>query len=485
VSASDERDELTLPADVVELLEESAEDLYENAPTGYFSSLLDGTIVKANGTLLRWTGYERDDVVGAKRIHDLLAPGARIYYETHYAPLLVMQGSVREIAVEIVRADGSRLPALMTSSLVRDDDGHPRLVRTTVFDASERRGYERELLRARADAEARARAALALEHSTEGVLLLDGDGRIELVNPRAEEILEVAAADATGQTAADAIAGWTELVEHVPVVRRGERPQAQVVPRERASGDQWLALTAVAAGERVVYTLRDVTSEQRLDRLRSDLVTVVSHELRTPLTGAFGAAKTLTARYAELSDGDRRALLDMIVEQTARLTRIVDQILLTSRLDNENVVAADDTFDAEIVFDTVVELLAGPDRRRVVVDVERGVRIHGDVDWLRQVLTNLLDNALKYSDGEVRIGLATRELHARLTVADDGPGIPAAEREHVFDKFYRLDPSQHGGVGGTGLGLYIARELVERMGGRIGLLPRERGTTFSVDMPLA
>jgi PAS domain S-box-containing protein len=141
------------------LLDESAEELYENAPAGYLSTLPGGLIVKLNETLLSLTGYSRDDLVGRKRLHDLLAPGARIYYETHYGPLLHMQGSVREIAVEMVGADGGSLPVLLSSTLVRDDSGAPRVVRTTVFDASERRRYERELQRARADAETRAQRA--------------------------------------------------------------------------------------------------------------------------------------------------------------------------------------------------------------------------------------------------------------------------------------------------------------------------------------
>jgi phosphoserine phosphatase RsbU/P len=129
-----------------ELLEESAEDLFENAPCGYLSTALDGTVLKVNRTFEAWTGFEREELVGRRRFESLLAPGGRIYHETHYAPLLRMQGQVREIALEIVRADGSRLPALVNSTLVKGPDGEPKLIRTTVFDASDRRRYEEELL---------------------------------------------------------------------------------------------------------------------------------------------------------------------------------------------------------------------------------------------------------------------------------------------------------------------------------------------------
>jgi PAS domain S-box-containing protein len=129
-------------------IEESAEDLYENAPCGYLSALPGGEIVRVNKTFLNWTGFERDEVIG-RRFQDLLTPGGRIFHETHYAPLLRMQGEVREIAVEIECAGGRRLPALINSVLRFDDAGDPIVTRTTVFNASDRKQYERELVSAR------------------------------------------------------------------------------------------------------------------------------------------------------------------------------------------------------------------------------------------------------------------------------------------------------------------------------------------------
>jgi PAS domain S-box-containing protein len=140
------------------VIEESAEDLYDNAPCGYISALPDGTIVKVNQTFLDWTGQRREDLVGRKRFQDLLTAGGRIFHETHYAPLLRMQGAVREIAVDIVCPDGRRLPALINSVVRKDEDGQPLLTRTTVFNATDRKEYERELLRERQRAEQAAKA---------------------------------------------------------------------------------------------------------------------------------------------------------------------------------------------------------------------------------------------------------------------------------------------------------------------------------------
>lgn len=135
------------------LLEDSAEDLYENAPCGYLSTLLDGRIAKVNATLLRWLGYERDDLVGRRKFSELLTVGGRLYHETHFAPLLRMRGEVSGIALEMKAADGSRLPVLVTSTVKTGGDGQPLLIRTTVLDARDRRAYEEELLRARRESE--------------------------------------------------------------------------------------------------------------------------------------------------------------------------------------------------------------------------------------------------------------------------------------------------------------------------------------------
>lgn len=135
------------------LLEDSPEDLYEHAPCGYLSTLLDGTIAKINMTLLDWLGYAREDLVGRKAFSDLLTVGGRLYHETHFGPLLQMQGELSGVALELRTADGRRLPVLVTSTVKTGSDGQPLLIRTTVFDARDRRSYETELLRARQEAE--------------------------------------------------------------------------------------------------------------------------------------------------------------------------------------------------------------------------------------------------------------------------------------------------------------------------------------------
>lgn len=143
------------------LLDDDAEQLYERAPCGYLSTAPDGTIIKINETLLTWLGHDRGEVVGRRTFSELLTAGGRIYHETHLAPLLQMQDRVRELALEMVRADGSRLPVLVNAVAERDAAGHPLVIRLAVLDATERRMYEQELLGAKLraeESEARARA---------------------------------------------------------------------------------------------------------------------------------------------------------------------------------------------------------------------------------------------------------------------------------------------------------------------------------------
>jgi sigma-B regulation protein RsbU (phosphoserine phosphatase) len=135
------------------LAEDDPAELYDNAPCGYLSTMPGGTIVKANGTFLAWTGYDRGALVGRRRFQDLLATGDRIFYQTHAAPMLLMQGMLREIAVQVVGASGARLPVLVNALVKRDAEGQPQVVRIVLFDASERLAYERELLAARRRAE--------------------------------------------------------------------------------------------------------------------------------------------------------------------------------------------------------------------------------------------------------------------------------------------------------------------------------------------
>ena len=227
-------------------LEETTEDLFENAPCGYLSTLPDGTILKVNRTFLNWTGYERDEISGNKRFQDLLTPGGRIYYETHYSPLLRMQGSVQEVAVDVVRSDGSELPALINSIVRTDDEDRPVVIRTTVFDATHRREYERELLRATKRAEESEVKARLLARTLQASFIPPA--------PPSIEGLDVAAAYRPAGTGVEIDIGG----DFFDVFELGEGDWAVVIGDVEGKGAQAASVTTLAR-----YTMRAAAMRAR------------------------------------------------------------------------------------------------------------------------------------------------------------------------------------------------------------------------------
>ena len=158
-------------------LEESAEELYEIAPCGYLTATIDTRIVKVNRTLTEWLGYDASELTGGKRFVDLLTAGGRMFYETHFNLLLRMQSSVNEIALDMICKDGRVLPVLIYAKQKRTTDDKPVLNRFTIFNATERRMYERELLAARDLLQT------TLTSIGDGVVSTDAEGRIIFMNP--------------------------------------------------------------------------------------------------------------------------------------------------------------------------------------------------------------------------------------------------------------------------------------------------------------
>jgi PAS domain S-box-containing protein len=335
--------------------------------------------------------------------------------------------------------------------------------------------------RARAEAESRAEASRALSHVSDGVILTDSAGFVRYWNPAAARLTQVEASDAVGRRL------WTVLPDWHPLVADAHDggEAAAELPLQVAGGERWVSIMTVDFGEGVVYALRDVTEERAF-------VATASHELRTPMTSIAGAGRTLLRLDDELPDERRRAFLQMIVTESDRLSRIVDQILLASRLDAGRVDVTHQDCDAVEVARSVIESAEhrAPEDITLVLNAAQGLQpVDCDSDRLRQVLHNIIDNAIKYSPsgGEIRVELAELGDMMRFTVRDHGIGFSPSDSDNVFKRFSRLDPHLTRGIGGTGLGLYISRALVQKMGGRIWAHSEgpDHGSAFFFELPLA
>ncbi|HEU5277921.1 MAG TPA: GAF domain-containing protein [Gaiellaceae bacterium] len=334
--------------------------------------------------------------------------------------------------------------------------------------------------------EERARAAIVVEHVADGVMLVDRDGAIRLWNPAAEQITALPAVEILGRQVSDVFLDWPAIAELA--LRSEVHPETR--PVEINGRELWLSIKGVEFADGSVFAFRDLTAERAVETLKSDFVSTVSHELRTPLAAIYGAALTLRREDVPLSEPQRSGLLEVIASESDRLARIVNDILWASRLESGSMQMTIEKCDGVQIAKSVVDAA----RHYIPPSIELGVKaprrppqIAADPDKVRQVLTNLVDNAVKYSPdgGRVKVEVTVAGTRMRFAVRDEGLGVPPSEHRRIFEKFYRLDPDLTRGVGGTGLGLYISRELLERMGGRIWVESSgSGGSTFVAELPI-
>jgi signal transduction histidine kinase len=328
------------------------------------------------------------------------------------------------------------------------------------------------LARSRERRRQRSQAERVLSQLSDGVLEVDRDGIVTFWNPAAEALVGVPAKAVLGKPAADTIPVW-------PALEGG----AETVPVDAATGERWLSVAAVDAEGGAVYTFRDVTRDRRLEEMRAELIATVSHELRTPVAAVYGAAMTLQ-RASAVDEATRAQLIGVVGSQADRLAKIVDGILTASRASVEVEPPAEPFDAAELVRAAVEDARVRSGRTITLRDDDAGLA-RGSAEEARRVLDNVLENAVKYSPEEkpIAVALTSDSEHVHIAVTDQGIGVPLDEQERIFERFYRLDPGMATGVGGTGLGLYIAQRLVERMGGQLTVSSEPgSGSTFTIEL---
>jgi len=360
---------------------EPLQTFFDAAPCGLLSAASNGVVLAVNDTFLSWTGYERESLIGSRHFDELLTLPSRMYFETHYWPLLHIQGFVHEVALDLRRSNGSVLPALVSACGTHQADGTIGGLRYVVLAAEDRRAYERELL------------------------------------------------------------------------------------LERRNSEQ-----AVKA--------------------KADFLAMFAHEIRNPLCAVVLEAEFLEREAEARGDSSVKQLR----ESLDRVLKLLNNMLDISKLDAGKVSLQKTEFEIGDVVRAVVHSLHPLAQARHLpltmrVDSKLHRRVIGDPFKLDQALTNLVGNAIKFTEaGSVTVGADTIALRddcvrVRFGVADTGIGIPPARQNKIFDEYEQADPTIGQRFGGTGLGLAIARKLVELQGGRLHLVSEPgRGSTFSFDL---
>jgi two-component system, NtrC family, sensor histidine kinase KinB len=402
---------------------------------------------------------------------------------------MLAAGNAAYLGVPLTGTEGAPLGVLAVYATEqrpwRDEevDGMLALAASTSAALSNAELYQRVALE-------KERSFAILANIADGIVAVDREGDVVLWNRAAEQVTGVRGEDALGRPPADVIQRTLESGSDTPV---GDR----LVSIMRGREEVWLSVTEAVMRDPAgavsgrIFAFRDISSDRLVEQMKSDFVSSVSHELRAPLTSIYGFAETLLRQDVLFTDAERQTFLGYIASESQRLTGIVDALLSVARLDTGDLqVSLSPTDVRDVVGEVVQSAKDGAlNGQQFVLDLpEEPLAANADRDKLRQVFSILLDNAVKYSrGGKVTVGVERKSDTVEVSVADEGIGIPLAEQEQIFRKFYRgADAESRAGAAGTGLGLFIARGLVTAMGGRIWVESREgEGSTFAFELPAA
>jgi PAS domain S-box-containing protein len=492
--------------------EESVEELYELAPCGYLTTSIDGRIVKVNRTLADWLGYTSDELTDGKRFSDLLSVGGKIFYDTHLNLLLRMQQTVDEIALDLICKSGAAIPALINSRQKRDANDEPLLNRFTIYNATERRMYERQLLAARDLFQT------TLSSIADGVIATDAAGVVSFINP-----------------VAAALSGWREetavghLIEEVLILVREdtgekiENPITDALRTEQTVGLENHTVLVAKDGRQIVVddsaspirdengnvtgavlVFRDVSERRRtqiaLDGAREELIKtaaelkrsnedlsqfahIASHDLRSPLNTVSTLTELIARKYGDkLGEGNQ--LLGHVGDATRRMAKLIEDLLLYATAATEGA-AIMETLDASIQLELAIDNLQAAIADAGAVITHDGLpKVAIDDTSLVQIFQNLIGNAIRYRSAETpRIHITAWPIDEAwlFSCRDNGIGIAPSYHAQVFEPFKRLHGAE---VPGSGIGLAVCKKIIQRYGGEIWVESIEgEGSTFYFTIP--
>lgn len=460
-----------------------------------------GKIVYVNPAALTHLAYEDAGELIGRSPMEMVHPEDRPLIFERIQRMQHRGMSVPVIEERMLRKDGTWLP-MEVAALPVVFEGEPAIL-VLGIDISARKRAEAE--RERALAEAQRRAAeleCVLASMVDAVFVCDARGRLTLANQASRSLL--GSLPWPGWSISDlARAGEVRRLDGAPVPPT-QLPLARALAGEvvcqeelrwRADGRDLVLRTSAAplrgeSGELIgaVEVARDVTEQAEVERLKDEFIRVSAHELKTPVAITKGYAQALLRCAAPLSEDEVRRQAEAINRGSDRIGRIVQGLLDVSRLHLDLLQLAPERLDLGALAREAVQSCPVRSRTRISLDEPVEAPVVADRRRLGQVLENLLDNALKYSaeGSPVAISVRRRAGTALVEVADSGVGIPESRQAHIFERFYRAHTDTPTDRGGMGVGLFISREIVDRLGGSMGFTSQEgRGSTFWFELPLA
>lgn len=454
------------------------EDLYNSAPCGFHSLDKDGVFVRVNETELRWLGYTRDELVGKKKIFDLLAPESIKSVKDAFTDFL-HQGQLRDLEVHLLRKDGSILPVLVSATAIRDSEGKYVMSNSVLYDITERKRMD-DALRLSEE-----RFRVALKNSPVVVFNQDLALRYTWIN---SPVLAWAVQGYVGQTDAEIVGGeeGTRLMAIKQGVLEsgiGTRTEATVTfqgethyfdltvePLRDALG----VIVGVTCSVTDITPLKQAGAElERLDRLKTQLLGMAAHDLRNPISSIIAVTEFLCNEGATVVRGEQLGLLSAIRSSSEFMLQVIDDSLDLSSIESGNLQLNRRPSDPRKLLEHSVGLnakLAWQKHVHVALQIESALpKLSLDEGKIEQVLNNLISNAVKFSQpgAAVEVRAWAQDSGVTVSVQDQGPGIPEAERDRLFQPYGRTSVRSTTGERSTGLGLAISRKIVEGHGGHI------------------
>ena len=410
-------------------------------------------------------------------------------FEVFVARSRVQQGGDTNVWT-CVRKDGTRFPVSLTVSALHDDNGEIYAFLSIAHNLTERRAVRR----------IKAQYAAIIDSSTDAIMSKDLDGIVLSWNPAAVKMFGYAEHEMVGQSISLLIPEDRDDEEPqiLAKIRRGEYIEHFETIRRRKNGETFPVSVTISpirddAGSIIGASqiARDITERIKVDRMKSEFISTVSHELRTPLTSIRGSLALLVGGVAGELPAKVKPLIDIAHKNSERLILLVNDIL-----DMEKIEAGKMEFDMKpfklmpLLEHAMVGNHAYGEQFKVRYELESAlpdVMIKADSNRLMQVFANLLSNAAKFSPpgGKVLIAVERIESRIRVSVKDNGSGIPDEFKDQIFQKFAQADSSDTRKKGGTGLGLSITKAIIDKMGGSIGFESEPNVlTTFFFEFPV-
>jgi PAS domain S-box-containing protein len=385
------------------------------------------------------------------------------------------------------RKNGGIVWVDIRTTLLRNRDGEPIGFLGLAKDIHERKLMEEEL----------GKYAAIISSCDDAIVSKTLDGTITSWNQAAERMFGYTAAEAIGQHITLIIPSelHQEEEEIIGKLRQGIRIQHYETVRRRKDGTKLevsLSISPVKDSAGIIIgaakIARDITERRELERRKDEFISVASHELKTPITILKGFTQVLLRKLERQGMQGADPMLTKMEAQINRLTRLIDELLDVSKIQAGRLDYDEEPVDLAALLQETVEILQPTTlTHTLIVGETTQAMVMGDKDRLGQVLTNLMNNAIKYSPqaNQVDLAITTSNKTVTLRIRDYGVGIPKAHQRHIFERFYRGRDSQNKAFPGLGMGLYIAHEIVKRHGGEITVESEEgKGSTFVVSLPL-